>query len=485
MASFKAVIYPHRKNQAGLYPVKIRVVHKRKPKYLPTDFVACSEELTKDFQFKRGTSYQDDTQPLIKRYKDICRDHASIVDTMDVYQLASFLTQYEKQPALEAPLQESSITKLQASVQGGNFCLDIFDYGEIHKKRCKKKNNADIYTSALNALRRYITHGNADVSAKVALDINHITTKFVEGFIQYLQNEPARPGRKKGKRGPSLYASTLRALHNAAKKEYNDPDLGIVRIPLSPFEKAEIPPITRTDKEPLTLEQLRAVFQIPDDSWHRSGVNNLQNLARDVGILSFLLIGMNTCDLFNCTDIKGDIIKYNRTKTENRREDQAEMRVNITPAACALVDKYRDKTKKRVFNFYQQYANPENFNSALNKGLKKIGEKIGFDDLETYTFRRTWSTIAWNNCGINEDIIDFCLAHSTQNKLAHIYITKNWNIVYLSNIKVIDFVLSDKTGIRVSKDIDSIADPKALIQLLNNNPALAKEVLSSVAPLAL
>ena len=76
------------------------------------------------------------------------------------------------------------------------------------------------------------------------------------------------------------------------------------------------------------------------------------NLARDVFALSFYLIGMNTVDLFNCDCIADGRITYQRTKTKNRRDDKAEISVKIEPEAMPLIEKYMDKTRRRVFKFY-------------------------------------------------------------------------------------------------------------------------------------
>lgn len=67
----------------------------------------------------------------------------------------------------------------------------------------------------------------------------------------------------------------------------------------------------------MTLEQLRAVFNVPDDdTFQRRGDYNIRNLGRDIGLLSFFLIGINTVDLYNCTGIQNGRLIYNRTKTK-------------------------------------------------------------------------------------------------------------------------------------------------------------------------
>ena len=75
------------------------------------------------------------------------------------------------------------------------------------------------------------------------------------------------------------------------------------------------------------------------------------NLAKDCFILSFCLMGINSADLYNATEMVNNTIIYNRTKTKDRRLDNAQMKVDIPKIALPLIEKYRDKSGKRLFNF--------------------------------------------------------------------------------------------------------------------------------------
>ena len=132
---------------------------------------------------------------------------------------------------------------------------------------------------------------------------------------------------------------------------------------------------------------------------------SLTNLAKDCFILSFCLMGTNSVDLFNCTEIANGTITYYRTKTTARRLDRAKMEVKIPPFLRPLYEKYRDKTGQRVFKFYRLYNTDKNFNRAINIGLKKIGAKLNLTDLEYYAARHSWATIALNKCGIDKYVV--------------------------------------------------------------------------------
>jgi integrase len=173
------------------------------------------------------------------------------------------------------------------------------------------------------------------------------------------------------------------------------------------------------------------------------------NLAKDVFLLSFGLMGMNAVDLFECTDYEGGYLNYNRTKTKNRRADAARMVVKVHPDLMPLFEKYRDKTGKRVFCFYQYYSEANTFSAAINKGLKKIGEKIGIADFEFYAARHTWATLATNKVGIAKDLVHEALNHvDDKMRITNIYIEKDWRRIDDANKQMLEYVGFSKVNIK-------------------------------------
>ena len=86
---------------------------------------------------------------------------------------------------------------------------------------------------------------------------------------------------------------------------------------------------------------------------------------------------MNSVDLYNAKEFVDGKIIYNRAKTKDRRLDQARMEVVVPSMILPLVEKYRDKTVQRLFNFYHYYSDRKTFNKAINYGLKEIGSEFG------------------------------------------------------------------------------------------------------------
>ncbi len=139
--------------------------------------------------------------------------------------------------------------------------------------------------------------------------------------------------------------------------------------------------------------------------------------------------------------MEDNAITYHRTKTKARRLDQAKMKVDIPRIVQPLFEKYKDKTGKRLFNFYQYYRDDKAFNKAINYGLKEIGAELGIDDLEYYAARHSWATIALNKVGIDKYTVHAALNHVDESmRVTDIYIERDFVNENKANAKVVKYV---------------------------------------------
>jgi hypothetical protein len=143
-----------------------------------------------------------------------------------------------------------------------------------------------------------------------ALDVHEITSKFIQGCIEWIMEQAAPSGRKKGERAASLYPSSIRALHNRAKQEFNNEDEGIIRIPLSPFSKIKLPSMPKVRKHALSPEKIKQISDLPYQKELNTGTANRFNIAKDVFMLSFCLWGINSIDLYYCDKLKDGRLIY-------------------------------------------------------------------------------------------------------------------------------------------------------------------------------
>ena len=235
---------------------------------------------------------------------------------------------------------------------------------------------------------------------------------------------------------------SIRHLFNEAKRKYNKKDKNLILIPNSPFDDFKIPKQEATRKRAIPADILKRIWKLPYKDMKKGYKSTCRyNLAKDCFILSFCLMGMNSADLFNATQKIDNTIIYKRTKTKARRLDEAKMMVDIPKIIQPLIEKYKDKTKKRLFNFYQYYADEKGFNKAINYGLKEIGTLLEVEDLEYYAARHSWATIALNKVGIDKYTVHAALNHIDESmKVTDIYIERDFVNENKANAKVMKYV---------------------------------------------
>ena len=284
----------------------------------------------------------------------------------------------------------------------------------------------------------------------IYIELTLITLDFLEDFKSFLNKEREIQTKRlmqQGKRVPSnrslsLYLISIKKLFNEAKKRYNKKDKNLILIPNSPFIELEIPKQEATRKRAISADIIKKVWKLPYKDMKKGYKATCRyNLAKDCFILSFCLMGMNSADLYNATEMKGNTITYNRTKTKDRRLDKAQMKVDIPKLAQPLIEKYKDKTGKRLFNFYQYYVDEKGFNKAINYGLKEIGRLLEIDDLEYYAARHSWATIALNKVGIDKYTVHAALNHVDETmRVTDIYIERDFVNENRANAKVVKYV---------------------------------------------
>ena len=407
----------------GTYNVKLRFTLDRKMRRLSTSLFVTSKDLTKEFKIKQNSPIKQEIDSLIRSYQERCAklqvelNHYTIDEVMDYLD-----GEYQKQQIIDF-IQFSREWIASTTIKG-----------------------APNYTTAINALVRFI--------GKEELDINLVTSDFLEQFKLFLNKERdarIKKLKQQGKRVTSnrtlsLYLISIKKLFNEAKKKYNKPDKNLILIPHSPFENFEIPKQEATRKRAISADIIKKVWKLPYKDMKKGYKSTCRyNLAKDCFIISFCLMGINSADLYNATDMKDSTIIYNRTKTKDRRLDGAKMMVDIPNIVQPIIDKYRDKTGKRLFNFYQYYCNEKAFNKAINYGLKEIGSILGIDDLEYYAARHSWATIALNKVGIDKYIVHAALNHIDDSmKVTDIYIERDFVNENKANAKVVRYVFEKK-----------------------------------------
>lgn len=419
MLTIKAEIKRSELKADGTYNVKIRFTLDRKVKRLSTNLFVTQQDLTKSLKFKEDTSIKREIDRLVLYYREQCLKLQLDQNHYSLDEIIEFLNgEQEKQQTIDF-IKFSREWIASTTIKG-----------------------APNYTTAINALVRFV--------GKEELDINLITLDFLEQFKAFLIGERDARTKKlmqQGKRVTSnrtlsLYLVSIKKLFNEAKRKFNKKDKNLILIPNSPFEDFKIPKQEATRKRAIPADIIKKVWKLPYKDMKKGYKSTCRyNLAKDCFILSFCLMGINSADLYNATEMRGNTIIYNRTKTKARRLDGAKMMVDIPKIVQPLIDKYKDSTGKRLFNFYQYYGDEKTFNKAINSGLKEIGSILEVDDLEYYAARHSWATIALNKVGIDKYIVHAALNHIDDSmKVTDIYIERDFVNENKANAKVVKYV---------------------------------------------
>jgi len=419
MLTIKAEIKRSELKVDGTYNVKIRFTLDRKVKRLSTNLFVTQQDLTKSLKFKEDTSIKREIDRLVLYYREQCLKLQLDQNHYSLDEIIEFLNgEQEKQQTIDF-IKFSREWIASTTIKG-----------------------APNYTTAINALVRFV--------GKEELDINLITLDFLEQFKAFLIGERDARTKKlmqQGKRVTSnrtlsLYLVSIKKLFSEAKRKFNKKDKNLILIPNSPFEDFKIPKQEATRKRAISVDIIKKLWKLPYKDMKKGYKSPCRyNLAKDCFILSFCLIGINSADLYNATKMRGNTIIYNRTKTKARRLDGAKMMVDIPKIVQPLIDKYKDSTGKRLFNFYQYYGDEKTFNKAINSGLKEIGSILEVDDLEYYAARHSWATIALNKVGIDKYIVHAALNHIDDSmKVTDIYIERDFVNENKANAKVVKYV---------------------------------------------
>lgn len=406
------VILPHLKKEDGTNFIRIRVTHERKSRYIKTGIALEPEDLTRSGNLKNQGKEDLATDEVrkIRRITDAMT--TSSLKTMDIDDVMRYI---------DAKL-----------VEGEEFRLNFVEYGMGLSEKMKPGTGKN-YRAAMRCLVRYFGHEP---------DISEITVRAMRGFEKYIAEEPSmvyhadeglqESKHTKGRRAVSMYTGLVRTVYKRARVEFNDPDLGIMRIPNDVFEYYTVPAEPAPEHRDIPSEWVQLMMD------QRKGLCGRERMAVDAFLLSFALMGINAADMYTAEKPTDGILHYFRTKTSDRRDDKAEMFVRIEPCVQALLQEYADK--ERAFDYYNRYASEATFVRALNVGLKAWKGRNGItDDFTFYAARHTWATLgASKRVGIDLAIVTEGLCHIDKNrKIDMVYIRKDWERVWDANAKVL------------------------------------------------
>lgn len=425
MATVAWVILKHHRKTDGTYNPKIRVTHNRTTSYVSTNIY------TELVRFKKGSKSGTITDANIEDYlNSLVSDFRKVLNSNQ--EAASF---YDTAKDLADYINRQMSRK--------DVEVDFIEFARTYIASLKNEGTKRTYTTRINNLCHYLK----EATGGEKLPVKKINSKFLMKYEAWLRSTRIIVSRGCERKlhplsdtGINGYMSAIQAVYTQIKKAYNDYETGDIIIKAEPFKAYHTPEAVPAKKRALSKDDIIKIYNYtPGDE------SKPDALARDLFILSFVLAGMNAADMYGCTEFKNGRIDYNRQKTRDRKRScgRAFISVPVNDMIVDLLNRYVDKTGDRVFNLYPRYGVLSSLNYTLHKGLTKIGESLGIDNLQFYCARHSFATIARNDCGVSMDDIAFCLTHSSGHDITDTYIKPDFSRVDEVIRKVVDYVFKE------------------------------------------
>jgi len=201
----------------------------------------------------------------------------------------------------------------------------------------------------------------------------------------------------------SVYLRAFRSIYNKAINQE------LVDYSNYPFRRFKI--VNGSSKpRALTLDEMQQFFRY-------TPTNEKQRFAYDMGMLIFMLRGINHADLLQLTNecVKKGRIIYERTKTHKLYS------IELLPEAKAILDYYHSQDSELLLNVLTdaEYRNKKDLRpvikqktKVLNKWLHRIGRELDITEpITTYTMRYSHANIC-RELGYSKDMISQSLGHT-------------------------------------------------------------------------
>lgn len=306
------------------------------------------------------------------------------------------------------------VPKVEEKSKQGNFVSYYIEHSNNYEKRSTRESNE--YT--LSVMRKY--YKDLD-----AMNFEDVTYAWLSDFEVWMKKNNLSQNTRK------IHFGNIRtAMREAYKRELTGAD---------PFRRFSFRP-AKTRKRSLDVAVLRSLINYP--------VEPFAEIYRDMFVLSFMLLGINSIDLYNLKEVtRQGRIEYDRSKTGGI------FSVKVEPEAMAIIEKYRGE--KGLLCIADRWSDHRNFRHQMNAAIKRIGVAQGkgkkdkpsvglFAEVTSYWARHTWGTLAYE-IGVNDDTISQALGHQGSGaRVTEVYIRRNMDRVDEANRRVLDWVLYGK-----------------------------------------
>lgn len=212
-----------------------------------------------------------------------------------------------------------------------------------------------------------------------------------------------------------IHFRSLRHIYNRAIKD------NIIAIGLYPFHEYKIGTASKS-KDVLYPEEIEKLWNYKTNIY-------AEKRAKDYWFFLYLSSGMNIKDALSLkgANVKGNVITFIRSKTSNTKQDVEEIIVFLHDEAKTIMQKWGQlDNEDYIFPAFrgtktevERLKIKRNTARNLNRSLREIGEKLGFNVNLTLNLARHSFATKLNIDGVNTSMIKDALGHSSAKTTEH------------------------------------------------------------------
>lgn len=356
MAILALKILQKRPSAAGTYRIYVSLTFKRDIRYIATEF-----EVNDVSEFEDGrVCYRKDAATMNKRLSYVLSGYQERLKMLDTRE---FINCSQLKEALVQPSKR----------------LDPLSITELFDRRILRLENEGRHSSAK------IIKYTQSVVLGILPDkpINTITRQDIKKLDRVLKSRYSPEN--VNIRLKDFKATINEAIFDNLVKYEEHPFKGL-RIQTAPPRQMDI-----------TLSEFKRIRDLSPDS-------KRLELAQKIFLLSFYLGGINLADLVRA-DLRGPILRYDRKKTEGRKNGESTTLLTIPGEARVLIEWFERMNILKV-NTEKEY---QNLRRHINKCLDMLAEKAGIKTtFPYYSARKTFAQFAFE-IGTPIEVIEYCL----------------------------------------------------------------------------
>lgn len=367
-----------RPKQNGKCSVKIRVTFIRKRKYFSTGVELSAEDFEMAMSTEKGVvknkkqknAYTDINKQLAKA--------ADVIENLTVFTFSAF---------------EESFLEQRNTQNSVSFAFDKY----IEQLRNEDRiGTAVSYECAKNSIAEF----NANLT-------------FAETTPELLKKYE----RKMLQQGKSI--STVGIYLRSFRAIYNLQNIDKSLYPFGEQKSKYSIPTGRNIKKALTIQEIAKIYN------YEAPAGSTKEMAKDYWLFLYLCNGMNVKDfcLLKWSNIEGQMLNYNRAKTQRSRKESRLISVALKPETMEILKKWgQPSISKDAYIFPHlkpkmgavvERAIYQQLTKTINKYMKRISAELNLDkDVTTYFARHSFATVL-KRSGAKIEMISELLGHSS------------------------------------------------------------------------